>query len=92
MTDEEFRGFPVPVEVMEIWYDYQAMQQLRDEYIKLPFGFRKARKTSKEAQRLRGKFWRKCREAYPDVWLYKETRETVFIDFHTESLMVRDEE
>lgn len=47
--------------------DALAMKNLRDIYVKLPFGFKKAVKCAKEMRKLRMKGWQNMYKLYPNL-------------------------
>jgi hypothetical protein len=57
----------VPEELKEIWLDYEAAEELKNSYIKRPFGFKNAVKASKLAQRKRNEFWQGIYKLYSDL-------------------------
>lgn len=54
-------------EVTKFINEYFGLIRLRDVYVKLPFGFKKAKKCAIGAEKAREKFWRKVRELYPEL-------------------------
>ena len=44
-----------------------AYEELRDGYVKVPFGFRKARRCAINAVKFRRIFWEKIVEIYPEL-------------------------
>lgn len=57
----------VPEEVMEFMYKWKGAARLRDIYVKLPFGFKKARKCAREAVRNETTFWDEIKVLYPEL-------------------------
>lgn len=57
----------LPLEVQEIFEDYKSALDLKESYVKRPFGFKKALKASKFAENRRLLFWRKVEELYPET-------------------------
>ena len=51
------KKYNVPEEVRQIWSDYYALLELRDEYVIKSKGFKKAKKVAKEAIRKRDSFF-----------------------------------
>lgn len=64
----------VPKEIDSLAAEAAAMKQMRDIYVKLPFGYRRATKAAKEAEILVRSFWQKLYVLYPEVkdgkWTY----------------------
>jgi hypothetical protein len=61
MTEE----YTVPKEIDEILSEAESLLIMRDLYVKLPFGYRKAVKCAKQSEILRREFWRKLYALYP---------------------------
>ena len=59
--------FDLPAEITCFYNEYMAFQKLRDIYVKIPFGFKKAKKCAIQAENVREKFWRKIHELYPEL-------------------------
>lgn len=57
----------VPQELVDIFNRFDAMEKLRNKYVNVPFGYRKARKAALEAGKLRESFWAAVRELYPRI-------------------------
>lgn len=67
MAEKKTKEYPVPEEIRDLFDDKNAASDLRDVYAKLPFGFKKASKCARDAQRLETKAWRKVYEIYPEL-------------------------
>jgi hypothetical protein len=69
------KSHPVPKEVDDLFAEYAALEKLRDIYVYVPFGYRRAVKAAKESEIKRRSFWQKLYELYPDLrdqdWFYK---------------------
>ena len=63
--------YKVPHEIIEKFIEWQALTELREAYVKRPFGYRKARKLSMEAILKRVEGWRMIYELYPELQDYK---------------------
>ncbi len=61
------KEYPVPDDLAKIMSESQAYENLRDRYVKLPFGFKKAIKCSLKERILTGDFWRGAYEIYPKI-------------------------
>jgi len=55
----------VPDSIIEIFDEANGLLSLRERYVMMPFGYRKARKCSIEAEKKKNLFWRKIRNLYP---------------------------
>ena len=63
----EKKIYPIPQEVADILIEVENYSKLRDLYVKLPFGFKKAVKCGRIAEEKRSAFWRKAHELYPET-------------------------
>ena len=63
----EEKKYPIPEEVIDLWDKKVAAENMRDIMVKLPFGFKKARRCALDAQTFRRKFWHKVRCMYPEL-------------------------
>lgn len=59
--------YEVTDEIADMFNKFLAIQELRDLYIKVPFGFKKAKRCALEAQECRSQFWQMVRELYPEL-------------------------
>jgi hypothetical protein len=59
--------YDVPEEVADLMDKALASEDLRNCYVKLPFGFRKARKCAKDVYYFKRKFWAEIRQLYPEL-------------------------
>ena len=57
--------FKVPYELRQIGIEAEAYEKLRDRYVKVPFGFKKAKKCAIKTEELWSKFWIGIRVLYP---------------------------
>jgi len=71
------KRLPIPKGLDDIMVEMEAYRRLRDIYTKLPFGFRKAVKCGKQAEKKRREFWQKVFSLYPVTskgsWVYLPT-------------------
>ena len=61
------KTYDVPQELLDIMIESQAMEELRDAFLKLPFRFKKAKKCAIARITLREEFWREIRALYPEL-------------------------
>lgn len=61
------KEYEVPEELAKLMDKSLACEDLRNRYVKLPFGFRKAKKCAVEFHSLKRKFWNGIRELYPEL-------------------------
>ena len=61
------KTYPIPQEVADIMVKSYALNNLRDTYAKLPFGFKKAARAAIEAEKFRVEFWNKVYKIYPKI-------------------------
>lgn len=61
------KKYDIPEELMELQYQRQAAEKLRDLYVKLPFGFKKAKKCALDAVRAQSEFWHRVPQLYPEL-------------------------
>ena len=59
--------YELPEDVNNLRSDASALIELRDAYVKLPFGFKKARKCAIDNKRLLTLFWFRAVEIYPEL-------------------------
>lgn len=57
--------YVIPLEVARLMDKCIALDKLKDIYVKLPFGYRSAKKLSILSEECRADFWQKVRELYP---------------------------
>jgi hypothetical protein len=57
----------LPQELIDIWIEYSALDQLKEDYVKKLFGYKKAVKCAKDAERKRWDFWDGVFALYPEV-------------------------
>ena len=55
----------LPQELIDIWIEYSALDQLKEDYVKKPLGYKKAVKCAKAAERKRWEFWDGVFALYP---------------------------
>lgn len=60
-------GFAVPAELVDIIVKANAYKNLRDLYVKRPFGYHKALKASHAHIMLITEFWHKIGQLYPET-------------------------
>jgi len=59
--------YTIPEEVALLMRKAEALKGLRDIYIKIPFGFKKARRCAIDHENYRARFWLKTIELYPEL-------------------------
>ena len=78
------KSYPIPEEIINIADEANALKELRDEYVKRPFGFKKARRCAIDAAKKRTLFWRKVRDLYPELYgkkaYYKDGESGIIIE------------
>jgi hypothetical protein len=67
IKNEVGKQFAVPEELKQIWLDIEALRDLRNAYVKRPFGFKKALKCSTLAKAKEFEFWNGMRKLYPEL-------------------------
>ena len=71
----------IPEEILEMISKSNALEELRDLYVKLPWGYNKARKAAIEAQATYNGAARKLAELYPEItegkWGYSRSKGTI---------------
>ena len=60
------KTFKVPESVVDIFAEANGLLSLRERYILMPFGFRKAKKCAIESAKKKDLFWRKIRNMFPE--------------------------
>jgi hypothetical protein len=63
----EVKIYDVPEEIVALFTEVEAMETLRDAYVKRPLGFKKAKKCSIAKEVASRKAWRMFAELYPDA-------------------------
>ena len=61
------KEYEVPVDLANNMDEAAAYETLRDKYIKLPFGFKKAVKCAKLHHRIVREFWSAIQTLYPEL-------------------------
>lgn len=64
---KQTKEYTIPEEVIELTNKMYAFANLRDIYVKLPFGFKNAKKAAMGHERYRTKFWRMVWKLYPEL-------------------------
>lgn len=64
---EEFKKHPIPKEIAELYLQACALDNLRDKYASLPFGYKKSRRAAMEADSLATKAHRMIIKLYPEL-------------------------
>ena len=54
-------------ELKNLWIDKEALDSLKESYVKRPFGFKKALKCAKLSEANRFKFWTSIKKLYPEL-------------------------
>jgi hypothetical protein len=86
---EEAKKYPIPIELSDLFFKANGLAILRDRYVLLRyFGYKLAARASTESERLRGEFWAKLRELYPE--LSKENIK-ISVDFQYAMVKVKEE-
>jgi len=63
----EQKVYEVPREVADLMVERASHEKLRDTFAKLPFGYKKAVKHSRLAEKCRTEYWEKVSEIYPEL-------------------------
>lgn len=63
----EKKEYALPEEIIEKFDEFQAMEDLRDKYIKIPFSFKKAVKCGIASRKAHNKAWLMVYELYPKL-------------------------
>jgi hypothetical protein len=78
------KQYIVPDEIHEIWCKYTGYVDLRDIYVKRPFGYKKAVRAARDAEIARYKFWHSLRKVFPELTssglTYNAANKTVSIE------------
>lgn len=61
------KEYPVGNELAKLHEEYKALRDLRNCYVKLPFGYKRARKAAIEAQLKLQDFWLGFSVLYPEI-------------------------
>ena len=76
--------YDVPEELAEFMDKVCAFEDLRDEYIKFTFGFKRAKKCAEKMHYYKRKFWLGVNEIYPELkgksLVYSFTKQKVIKD------------
>lgn len=59
--------YSIPEEIEDLITESKALAELRDRWVKLPFGYRRARKLSIEAEKKQARFWESLYILYPKI-------------------------
>ena len=59
--------YELPEELLKLVDKTMAFETLRDRYVKLPFGYRKAKKCAINHQHYKRKFWNSVSKLYPEL-------------------------
>ena len=77
------KEYDIPEEISDIDVEVRALEDLRDVYAQLPFGYKRALKASKKAVKLNFLFWEKVKDLYPqldkDKLLYERERKKLTV-------------
>jgi hypothetical protein len=65
MTD--IKTYTIPQELIDISNESNAYNAMGNLYVKLPFGFKKAKKSFENQLKLNNEFWQKVYQLYPDL-------------------------
>ena len=58
----------VPKELCDIFAEYTSLWDLKQMYVKRPFGYKKAVRAGNSAEKKRTEFWKKLYKLYPDTY------------------------
>ena len=61
------KNYKIPKELLKISAESNGYLKLRELYVKLPFGYKKAVKCSVEAEKLNQDFFIKAKKLYPEL-------------------------
>lgn len=61
------KKYEVPQELVNISLESNAANLLAQWYVKMPFGYKKAKKSAENYQKLNNEFWQKVYTLYPDL-------------------------
>jgi hypothetical protein len=61
------KNYELPEEVKQIFDRMVACDELKESYVKRPFGYKKAMRASLSFQELRREFWTKVYNIYPEL-------------------------
>lgn len=62
----ERKEYPIPEEILLLHDEIVAMGRLKNFYVKMPFGFKKAVKCTIKSETTRRKFWEMIYKLYPE--------------------------
>ncbi len=61
------KNYEIPLDIKNILIDWRTYLNLKENYTKVPFGFKKAVKCSKKAEQYLQEYWNKVFELYPEL-------------------------
>ncbi len=67
MLQDKRKEYEIPEEIIPLMEKCVAMENLRNRYVKIPFCFRLAKKSSISSESYRRKFWLKVYDLYPEL-------------------------
>ena len=77
------KPYRIPDDVAAIFEEYMACTEIRDSAVKVPFGYRKAKRASRERIRAHRLFWKRVGEVYPELddesLVYDSAKRNVYI-------------
>jgi hypothetical protein len=65
--EQEIKEYKIPDELNAIIVSSIAHEELRNKYVRLPFGYKKALKCSVKATEQRQEFWYRVEQLYPEL-------------------------
>ena len=78
--DENRKEWEVPYDLKAVWDKVDGLIELRDIFVRIPFGYKKAVKTSIAIVRTKEVFWDGVRELYdlPEAITYDKKKGVIF--------------
>ena len=73
MQEEIKEKYDLPEEIANMFDKAQVLEYLRDKYVKVWWGFKKAKKCAFEASELKRKAWQEIYTLYPELKTFRET-------------------
>lgn len=63
----ELNEYPVPDEIAVFFFESIALEDVRNRYIRMPFGYKKAVKAAVGARKSGAAFWQAIYTLYPEI-------------------------
>jgi len=67
MSEIKRKQYPIPEELDDLFFMAEVLAGLRNRFMKMPFGVKKAIKCAVQSERKLEKFWDKVYKAYPHL-------------------------